>query len=120
MRRRKSKRVYAKARRPKEKGVPNSLELRHYKEEIEAGLRSGEIVKATYEHETFKLADRTTYTPDWNVLRADGIKEQREVKGAIWLGDSRVKFKIAAKMYPEYVWKAYVYKGKNPPEVEEL
>lgn len=46
-----------------------------------------------------RLADKTFYTPDFAVMRDDGVMECHEVKG-FWQDDARVKIKIAAEMYP--------------------
>lgn len=61
----------------------------------------------TLEAATLKLADGCRYTPDFAVLRADGIMEMHEVKG-YWTDDARVKVKVAAEKFP-FVFKA-VYK----------
>ncbi|MGP9850223.1 hypothetical protein ACT3T7_02270 [Halomonas sp. 111] len=66
---------------------------------LEAEKQAGEIVWYSFEAMTFKLADNTRYTPDFAVLRADGLMEMREVKG-FWREDARVKIKVAAEMFP--------------------
>lgn len=115
----KSKRRYARVskRKPKKKGVPNGLELYHH--EIQIKPRA-DVVKTRYESHTFRLADNTTYTPDWEVIRNDDRIEYHEVKGGVWMGDSRVKFKMAAELYPEYIWKSYLYSGKRLKKEETL
>lgn len=114
------KRVYARTRtkfKPKKKGVPNGLELRHKEELIDT---RPDVVKVRYESHTFRLADNTTYTPDWEVQLKSGEIEYHEVKGGVWLGDSRVKFKMAAELYPEYHWKSFLYSGSKLKKEETL
>lgn len=74
-----------------------------YATALEAARIAQEIV--WYCH--LKLADGCRYTPDFAVLRADGVMEMHEVKG-YWTDDARVKVKVAAEKFP-FVFKA-VYK----------
>lgn len=60
---------------------------------------AGEIQWYAFEGMTFKLADNTRYTPDFSVMRADGLIECHEVKG-FWRDDARVKIKVAAELFP--------------------
>tara|TARA_R110000796_G_scaffold95459_2_gene200686 strand:+ start:21009 stop:21326 length:318 start_codon:yes stop_codon:yes gene_type:complete len=66
---------------------------------LESEKQAGEIVWYSFEGMTFKLADNTRYTPDFAVMRADGLMEMREVKG-FWRDDARVKIKVAAELFP--------------------
>ncbi|MEQ7870728.1 hypothetical protein V6R97_08745 [Chromohalobacter salexigens] len=66
---------------------------------LESQKQAGDIVWYAFEGMTFKLADNTRYTPDFNVMRADGLMEIHEVKG-FWRDDGRVKIKVAAEMFP--------------------
>ncbi|MGE9659183.1 DUF1064 domain-containing protein, partial [Snodgrassella alvi] len=52
-----------------------------------------------FEGVKLRLADNTFYTPDYCVMRSDGMMEMHEVKG-FWQDDARVKIKVAADMYP--------------------
>lgn len=109
--------------KPKKRGEPNKLEQRHRDTVIEAGIRSGEYVEAFYECLTFAIQhddQRISYTPDWVILRTDGEIECHEVKGGVWRGDSRIRFKLAAGKYPWLTWKSYLYSGSRPPKVEVL
>jgi len=64
------------------------------------GLQStGEIVWRKFEGIKLRLADNTFYSPDFLVLRADGLLEVHEVKG-YWEDDARVKIKVAAAQFP--------------------
>lgn len=63
---------------------------------------AGEIAGYWFEAVKFRLADRTHYEPDFLVLRADGVLEAHEVKGAraVFQDDARVKLKLAAATFP--------------------
>jgi len=52
-----------------------------------------------YESIKLRLANRTYYTPDFTVIRADGHIEFHEVKGFL-REDANVKFKVAAEQFP--------------------
>jgi len=60
---------------------------------------AGEILWYRFEGIKFRLADNTFYSPDFSVMRADGLLEQHEVKG-FWTDDARVKIKVAADQFP--------------------
>lgn len=70
-----------------------------YAQHLEWRKRAGEIVWYRFESMKFRLADNTFYTPDFCVMRSDGVLEMHEVKG-YWLDDARVKIKVAAEQYP--------------------
>lgn len=59
----------------------------------------GEVEWYAYEAVKLRLADATFYTPDFFVMRADGMLECHEVKG-FWEDDARVKIKVAASLFP--------------------
>ena len=65
-----------------------------------------------------KLADNTTYTPDFWMLDHAGVLHAREVKG-FWRDDARVKIKVAARQYP---WARFTAasKTKHGWEHEEI
>lgn len=65
---------------------------------------AGEIVSYRFEALKLKLAANTFYTPDFVVTFPDRI-ECHEVKG-FWRDDARVKIKVAAQMFPEFVFVA--------------
>jgi hypothetical protein len=75
----------------------NKLET-SYRDYLDGLKLSGDILDYVYEGVTFRLAVRTTYTPDFLVIRPDCI-EIHEVKG-FWRDDGRVKWKTAAAKYP--------------------
>lgn len=71
-----------------------------------------------FESIKFRLADKTYYTPDFMVMQTDGSIEFHEVKG-FWEDDARVKVKVFAEMYPEFVVKA-ITKQKGQWHVEVI
>ncbi len=79
-------------------GEMNKLEA-EYAARLEGLKLAGEISDYRFECLKLRLADRTFYTPDFMVLRADGVFEVHEVKGH-WEDDARVKIKVAAELYP--------------------
>ena len=60
---------------------------------------AGEVAWFKFEGMKFRLAENTSYTPDFNVMLSDGTLEMHEVKG-FWTDDGRAKIKIAADLYP--------------------
>jgi hypothetical protein len=71
----------------------------NYAKFLELRKQAGEILWYKFEGMKFRLADNTFYTPDFAVLRADGVLEMHEYKG-FWLDDARIKIKVAAELYP--------------------
>lgn len=67
--------------------------------ELEAMLRTGEILMWRFEAMTLKLADDTRYTPDFFVMLPDGTVRFEETKGFL-RDDALVKIKVAATMFP--------------------
>jgi hypothetical protein len=66
---------------------------------LEQGRLSGTVAWWKFEGIKLRLADNTFYTPDFNVMRSDGLIEMIETKGH-WVDDARVKIKVAASIYP--------------------
>jgi len=92
---------YGKRHRP---GEMNQTEAA-YAEMLQGRLLAGEIIRWSFETQTFKLADNCRYTPDFAIWLADGTKEFVDVKGGGPIDDkSRVKVKVAAKEFPEYTF----------------
>lgn len=81
------------------RGQMNATEA-DYAWRLDARMRHGEIVAWRYEAITLRLAERTTYTPDFLVLKPDGAVELYEVKGGFIREDANVKLKVAAAQYP--------------------
>jgi hypothetical protein len=75
-------------------------------------LAEGSIRRASFEPEKLRLGSdhSCTYTPDFRIVRLDGIIEFHEVKG-FWRDDARVKIKVAAEMHP-YVFRAVQREGR--------
>ena len=96
-----------KPKKPKREG-PNDNELRY----CYLYLRGNPI----HEGRTFTLAERCTYTPDWMAGHPIEFHEVKHDK-AMLSGkqeDSRVKFKVASAMNPEFifVWAKWITKDK--------
>lgn len=70
-----------------------------YSKHLERLKAEGLIAWFKFEGMKFRLADKTFYTPDFAVMRADGALQMHEVKG-YWQDDARAKIKIAADLYP--------------------
>lgn len=84
-------------------GVMNPTETK-YSLLLESLKASGEVLWWAFEGMTFKLAEGSRYTPDFNVMRSNGVLEMHEVKGR-WIGDAKTKIKIAAEKFP-FLFKA--------------
>lgn len=83
--------------------------------QLEAMKRAGEIVAWGFETVTLRLADRTTYTPDFTIVTAaSGALVFEEVKG-FWRDDARVKIKVAARQFPWFQFRA-LKRRKGRPE----
>lgn len=81
------------------KGERNKTEEAYEQEVLRPAMLRGEILWYAFEPWTLRLAERTTYTPDFGVMLADGSLECHEVKG-FWQDDARAKTKIAAELHP--------------------
>ena len=88
----------------------NRLEAK-YAGWLEAQRRAGKILFWRYESLKFRLADRTWYTPDFYIMRADGCVELHETKG-FWEDDARVKIKVTAEQFPELLFVAVQWDRK--------
>lgn len=88
-----------KARAVHKKGKMNRLEAA-YAQHLQSQVLTGAIDAWFFESLKFKLAENACgYTPDFMVVRADGVIEFHEVKGH-WEDDARVKIKVAADKFP--------------------
>lgn len=79
-------------------GVMNKLEAR-YARELEIQKNTGQILAYWYEGIKFRLADKTFYSPDFLVMKADNSLEIHETKGFM-MDDAAVKLKCAAEKFP--------------------
>lgn len=82
----------------KKPGQENKTEAA-YRLELERREAAGEVEWFRFEGVRIKLADNTTYLPDYAVMLTDGTLEMHEVKG-YWQDLSRMKIKVAADQYP--------------------
>ena len=80
----------------------NSLE-RRYADHLRSLQLAGEIHSFAFERHNLKLADKTYYKPDFEVMLPDGTIEFHEVKGFMQ-DDANVKIKVAAQQFPQYVF----------------
>ena len=81
----------------------NSLE-RRYADHLRNRQLAGEIHSFAYERHNLKLADKTYYKPDFEVMLPDGAIEFHEVKGFMQ-EDANVKIKVAAGQFPQFVFR---------------
>lgn len=79
-------------------GVMNGTEA-EYAKLLEELRVSGEIAWWKFEAIKLKLAENTTYTPDFFVMLSTGHLQAHEIKG-FWRDDARVKIKVASEMFP--------------------
>jgi hypothetical protein len=79
-------------------GTMNKTEAA-YAATLEQRRAAGDVAWFKFEGMKFRLAENTSYTPDFNVMLSDGTLEMHEVKG-FWTDDGRAKIKIAADLYP--------------------
>lgn len=79
-------------------GQMNKTEA-EYAQELELRKHSGEIAWYKFEGLRLRLGDGCGYTPDFAVMRSNGLMECHEVKG-FWRDDARAKIKVAADQYP--------------------
>jgi hypothetical protein len=59
-----------------------------------------------FEEITLKLAPDTRYTPDFWEMDDDDVLAFDEVKG-FWRDDAKVKIKMAAKLFPQFRFRAW-------------
>jgi hypothetical protein len=88
----------AHGRRRQRRNEQNGLE-RDYQLRLEQLGLAGEVLWWAWEAATFRLADRTTYTPDFLVLLSTGELQAHECKGHPE-DDYRVKVKVFAEQFP--------------------
>lgn len=92
---------YGKRHKP---GVMNATE-QAYADMLEHRQLAGELIRFDFESVTFKLADGCRYTPDFAVWMADGTMEFVDCKGGGPMDEkSRVKVKVAAEKFPQFVF----------------
>ena len=79
-------------------GTLNKTE-KAYQDTLRLRQIAGEIAWYKFEGVKLKLADNTSYSPDFAVMLSNGQLEMHEVKG-FWRDDARVKIKVAASLFP--------------------
>lgn len=79
-------------------GVMNKTEA-EYAALLDSLKHEGEIAWYRFEGLRLRLADGCGYTPDFAVMKSNGLMECHEVKG-FWRDDARQKIKIASDQYP--------------------
>jgi len=84
-------------------GVMNKLEAA-YSSYLDLLVTGGDVHDYKFEGIKLKLADRTTYSPDFLVIMKDGTVELHETKG-YWEDDARVKIKVAASLFPYFIFR---------------
>lgn len=84
---------------------------RKYASKLEGMRRNCEIAAWQYEPITLRLADRTTYRPDFFLLFPDGRAGFHETKG-FWRDDARAKIKMAAEQFPWFFFVAVLWDSK--------
>jgi hypothetical protein len=93
------RRLMTKARGFHRPGVMNSLEA-EYAALLEIRRRTDtDVAWYAFEAVTLKLAKDLRYTPDFLVMRMDGMLECHETKG-YWQDDALAKIKMAAEKFP--------------------
>lgn len=92
-----------------------------YERRLRDRVTLGEVAGYFYEPIKLRLADNTSYAPDFMVVLADGLVEFHECKGFKWKPngepgywceeDAKVKIKLAAELYPFAFKIAFQEKG---------
>lgn len=104
---------FAKARRVRRvPGKMNKTE-RAYADQLDLAVHAGQIRGWLYEPLSFRLADRTSYCPDFLVFELDDSLTVTEVKGGFMRDDGIVKLKVAAELYPWIRWRLAQYKNRT-------
>ena len=67
-------------------------------------LKGWTVLDYKFEAMRLKLAERTTYTPDFIVTFSGNAMMLIEIKGPHVYDDSLVKYKVASEMYPAFKW----------------
>ena len=89
----------------------NSLEKK-YADHLRTLQLANDIHSFAFERHNLKLADKTYYKPDFEVMFLDGTIEFHEVKGFM-MDDANVKIKVAAAQFPQYVFRLVQWDRKT-------
>ncbi len=71
---------------------------RAYSQTLEIQRLAGTIRHWRFEPLKFRIGHACYYTPDFEVVTAEGLLEYHEVKGR-WMDDARVKIKAVARLF---------------------
>lgn len=105
-------------RQPHVRGEMNGLERRFQAEYVDPLKLAKVLVDAHFEAMTFRLAKKTHYTPDFDLVFASGLLAFVECKAgwstgkAGYTDDARVKIKVVAEMYPHFAFVSAVHDRK--------
>jgi hypothetical protein len=99
-------------------GVLNRLES-EWASILELEKRAGKILDYRYEALKLILADRTTLTPDFLIIEADGTLRLDECKGYMQ-EDANVKLKVAARLFPWFKIRLVRKAGKSGWRIDEV
>ena len=88
----------------------STLEV-EYAAYLDSLVHVGKVLCWRYEPLSLRLADRTTYTPDFLIILPDGTMELHETKG-YWRPQAWIKYKIAVENFPWFVF-ASVMRSKG-------
>ena len=110
-------RIYARGR-ISVKSDMNKLE-KSYADHLRELQLAGEIYSYAYERHKLKLADKTYYTPDFEVMLPDGRIEFYEVKGFM-RDDAAVKLKVAAQQFPQYIFRLVRWDRQTGWKISEV
>lgn len=80
----------------------NATERRYADRVLNPQKYTKEIIEWFYEGVTFNLAPKTTFTPDFFIIRHNRL-DIIEIKGQLQ-DDASVKFKWARDLYPWFYW----------------
>ena len=103
--------------KPKTKRKPRQMNKteRRYADHLDELKRRGEVLSWQWEAVTLRLAERTTFTPDFLVQYRTYI-EIVEIKGRLQ-DDASVKYKIARDAYPCFRFKMIRWCGLGWKEI---
>ena len=108
--------VRAKARPVGQPSGMNKLEAR-YAQHLDLLQRAGQVAAWRFEVVTLKLAVDVRYTPDFLVILPGGELELHETKGFL-RDDARVKLRVAARMFPWFVFRLVRWGKAGAWEIE--
>lgn len=81
---------------------------------LDVRKKGGEIKAWAYADMQFELGEfRCWYRPDFRIINNDNTMTFIETKGGFIREDAKIKFKCAAKIYPEFNWVMYQFKARE-------